>query len=92
MWALFWRRPLCYWRQPCRRLRSKRQPFPGLHSSHHNNEQEFKSARSVIIHYPLAGAEGGALAGLRGGLPARHLAKDITLFQVIKPDQQTYSR
>ena len=35
----------------------------------------------MIIHYPAAGADGGALAGLRSSLPARHLAKDITLFQ-----------
>ena len=44
--------------------------------------QEFKSARSVIIHYANVGTE-GMLMGLRTGLPARQLAKDITLYQTL---------
>jgi hypothetical protein len=42
--------------------------------------QDFKSARSVIIHYPTMGNE-SMLMGLRTGLPARQLAKDIALYQ-----------
>lgn len=44
--------------------------------------QEFKSARSVIIHYANLGTE-GTMMGMRTGLPTRQLAKDITLYQTL---------
>jgi hypothetical protein len=46
------------------------------------NVQEFKSARSVIIHYANVGTE-GMMMGMRTGLPVRQLAKDITLYQTM---------